>query len=85
MIVEGANKDDEEGEKGEIGGARLAAKGGVGEGNKERGKGWEDDASVNIGVAEEIGVDEDGEVEDECGREEFFGNGEGEGVVVEKP
>lgn len=83
--VEGVNEDDEEGEEGEVGGAWLAAKGGVGEGDEERGDRWKDNEGVKVGMAEEIGVGKDGEIKDECGGEEFFGNGEDEGVVVEKP
>lgn len=84
-VAEGAGEDDEEGEEGEVGGAGLAAEDGVGEGDEERGEGSEDDEGVDVGMAEKIGVGEDGEVEDEGGGEEFFGGGEGEGVVVEKP
>ena len=82
--VEGVNEDDEEGEEGEVGGARLNAEGGVGKGDEERGEGSEDNEGVNVCMSEEIGVGEDGEVEDKCGGEEFFGSGECEGVMMEK-
>jgi len=85
VTVEEADEDEEEGEEGEVGGAWLAAKGGVGEGDEERGDRWKDNEGVKVGMAEEIGVGKDGEIKDECGGEEFFGNGEDEGVVVEKP
>ncbi|KAH1119798.1 hypothetical protein GYH30_048249 [Glycine max] len=85
MDLEGADEDEEEGEEGEVGGAWLAAKGGVDEGDEERGDRWKDNEGVKVGMAEEIGVGKDGEIKDECGGEEFFGNGEDEGVVVEKP
>lgn len=84
MTAKGIDKDYGEGEECRTGRARLATEGGVGEGDKERGKGWEDDEGVDVGVAEEIGVGEDGEVENECGGEEFFGSGEGKGISVEK-
>ena len=66
MTVEEADEDEEEGEEGEVGGAWLAAKGGVGEGDEERGDRWKDNEGVKVGMAEEIGVGKDGEIKDEC-------------------
>lgn len=40
--------------------------------------------NVFLSMEEEISIGEDGEVEDECDAGEFFGGGEGEGVMVEK-
>ncbi|XLS47631.1 hypothetical protein HN51_021989 [Arachis hypogaea] len=73
------------GEKCELGRARLLAEDGVHKGDEERGERSEDDEGVNIGVAEEVGVGEDGEEEDECGREEMLGSVDSEGIVVEEP
>ena len=61
---DGAGKDNDQGEKCELGGARLVAEDGVGKSDEERGERSEDDEGVDIGVAEEVGVGEDGEEED---------------------
>ncbi|QHO10282.1 uncharacterized protein DS421_14g488470 [Arachis hypogaea] len=66
-------------------GIRLVAEDGVHKGDKERNERSEDDEGVDIGVGEEVGLGEDGEDEDECGRKKAFGDVDSEEVVAEDP
>lgn len=84
-IPDGAAENDEEGQKGKTGRDGLVSESGVCNGDEEGSERSEYDEGVDVGVTEEVGVGEDGEVEDECGGEEFLGGGKGKRVMVEKP
>ncbi|XLR49426.1 hypothetical protein HN51_000093 [Arachis hypogaea] len=66
------------------GGQLASAKNGIHTDDEERGERSVDDIGVDIGLEEEVGVGEDGEKEDECGREEAFGGVNSEGVVMDR-